>query len=112
MQGVVGPGTTPWCEQALLTITPETPRRALKADGLYADTTLVTRFDAPDGRTRLVVVNMDYTKERTIHVKAPAPLERFDALKGEWSPVGSAETDLALPKGGGFLLRFAESSPR
>ena len=112
MQGVVGPGTTPWCEPALLTITPETPRSALKADGLYADTTLVTRFDAPDGRTRLMVVNLDYTKERTIHVAAPSALERFDPAARIWSPVGSAETDLALPKGGGFLLRFAESSPR
>ena len=51
---------------------------------------------------------MDYTKERTIHVKAPAPLERFDPAARIWSPVGSAETDLALPKGGGFLLRLAK----
>ena len=110
LQGVIGPGTTPWCEQALLTITPETPRRALKPDGLYTDTTLVSRFDAPDGRTRLMVVNLDYTKERTIHVTAPTRLERFDALSGVWSPVGSAETDLALPKGGGVLLRFAQAA--
>ena len=108
LQGVVGPGTTPWCEPALLTITPETPKGSLGPDGLYADTTLVTRFDASDGRTRLMVVNMDYAKARTIHVKAPAPLERFNALKGAWSPVGSDETDLALPKGGGFLLRLAK----
>ncbi len=107
MQGVVGPGTTPWCEQALLTISPETPQSALKADGLYADTTLVTRFDAPDGRTRLVVVNLDYTKERAIHVAAPSALERFDPATRIWSPIGSAETDLALPKGGGVLLRLA-----
>ncbi len=30
------------------------------------------------------------------------------ALKGAWSSVGSDETDLALPKGGGFLLRLAK----
>ena len=81
-------------------------------DGLYADTTLVSRFDAPDGRTRFMVVNLDYTKERTIHIAAPAQLERFDALPSIWSPVGAAETNLALPKGGSFLLRFAEASPR
>jgi len=50
----------------------------------------------------------DYAKARTIHVKAPVPLERFDAQKGFWSPVGSDETDLALPKGGGFLLLLAK----
>ena len=110
MQGLVGPGTTPYGEYALLEITPETPKGKLGPDGRYADTTLVTRFDAPDGRTRLMVVNMDYTKERTIQVKAPAPLERFNALKGEWSPVGSGETDLALPKGGGFLLRLGQKA--
>ncbi len=59
-----------------------------------------------------MVVNLDYTKERSIHVAAPSALERFDPATSIWSPVGSDETDLALPKGGGFLLRFAESSPR
>ncbi len=37
-----------------------------------------------------------------------AELERFDPATSIWSPVGSDETDLALPKGGGFLLRLAK----
>ena len=113
MQGQVAPGVEPYCGKAMLTITPSAPMTYPSGGeflGPYSDSTLITRFDAPGAPTHLVVVNMDYTKERTIHVKAPAQLERFDALKGEWSSVGSNETDLALPKGGGFLLRLVQKS--
>ena len=46
-QGLHAPGTTPYCEQALLTITPETPYAELEPLQELTDTTLVTRFDAP-----------------------------------------------------------------
>ncbi|MBR4615725.1 MAG: hypothetical protein IKO55_08975 [Kiritimatiellae bacterium] len=69
------------------------------------DTTLVKRFDAPGKPMHLMVVNCDYRKDRTLHIKAPSAAERFDALAGTWSPVG-AEFDLALQRGGGVLLRL------
>lgn len=52
-----------------------------------------------------MVVNCDYRTERTIHVKAPRPAERFDPSTRAWTPVGK-EFDLALPRGGGILLRL------
>ena len=104
-QGLHAPGTTPYCEQALLTITPETPYAELEPLQELTDTTLVTRFDAPGQPTHLMVVNCDYRKERTLHVKAPSVAERFDPLSGTWSPIG-LEFDLALVRGSGALLRL------
>ncbi|MBR2839174.1 MAG: hypothetical protein IKE55_10350 [Kiritimatiellae bacterium] len=104
-QGRHPPGTTPYCEQALLEIAPETPFAELEDLQDLADTSLVTRFDAPDRPPCLMVVNCDYRKDRTIHVKAPMPALRFDALARTWSPVGQ-EFDLALTRGSGVLLRL------
>lgn len=110
-QGMVPRGVEPYCGKALLTISPATQMALSAGDQFlrpYADTTLVTRFDAPGRQTHLMVVNLDYRKARTIHVAAPVALERFDVISGIWSPVGSTQADLALPKGGGALLRFAK----
>ena len=106
-QGRHPPGTTPYCDQALLKITPETPYAELEDLQDLADTTLVTRFEVPGRPPCLMVVNCDYKKDRTMNVKAPAPMLRFDALARTWSPVGS-EFDLALVRGGGVLLRFEQ----
>ena len=104
-QGLHAPGTTPYCEQALLKIAPETPYAELKPLQELTDTTLVTRFDTPGKPTHLMVVNCDYRKDRTLHIKAPSTAERFDALAGTWSRVGT-EFDLSLVRGGGTLLRL------
>ena len=106
-QGLHPTGTSSYCEQALLKITPETPYAELQSLQELTDTTLVTRFDAPDKPTHLMVVNCDYRKDRTLHIKAPSAAERFDALAGTWSPVG-AEFDLSLIRGSGALLRLAK----
>ena len=87
-------------------MTPETPYSEFKLLANYKDTTLVSRFDAPGKPTHLMVVNCDYGTERTIHVKAPRPAERLDPATRTWTSVG-IEFDLALPRGGGFLLRLA-----
>ncbi len=105
LQGAHAPGTTPWCEQALLTITPETPARELKPGEELTDTVLVSRFEQSRNSTRLMVVNMDYRKTRTLQVAAPAEAERFDALKGTWTPVGK-RFELTLEGGVGVLLRL------
>ena len=104
-QGLQAPGTTPYCEQALLKLTPETPTAELKPGQELTDTTLVTRFDAPGRPTHLMVVNLDYRKDRKVHVEAPASAERFNALDRSWSSVGSS-FDLALTRGSGVLLRL------
>ena len=52
-----------------------------------------------------MVVNCDYRKDRTLHIKAPSAAERFDPRSGKWSPTGD-EFDLALIRGGGVLLRL------
>ena len=83
---------------------PETPYSEVKDGDYHADTTLVTRFAAPDGRTCLMVVNCDYRKERTIHVESPFVAEKFDPATEKWTPVGSS-FDLALVRGGGVILR-------
>ena len=106
-QGLHAPGTTPYGDQALLKLTPETPHAELTPLQELTDTTLVTRFDTPGKPTHLMVVNCDYRKARTLHVTAPAAAERFDPLAGTWSSTGTA-FDLALPRGGGVLLRLAK----
>ena len=107
LHGLHAPGTTPYGDQALLKLTPETPYAELKPLQELTDTTLVTRFDTPGKPTHLMVVNCDYRKARTLHVTAPAAAERFDPLAGTWSPAGTA-FDLALPGGGGVLLRLGK----
>ncbi|MBR2838948.1 MAG: hypothetical protein IKE55_09210 [Kiritimatiellae bacterium] len=107
MQGVHAPGTTHFVDQALVKISPETPYSEVKELARHADTTLVTRFAAPDGRPYLMLVNCDYKKDRTIRVKAPSDAERFDPVSGAWSPVG-VEFDLALVRGGGVIIRLAK----
>ena len=106
MQGVHAPGTTPYGPQALLKLSPETPYAEIKESERHVDTTLVTRFAAPDGRTYLMVVNCDYKKDRTLHADAPFAMERFDPVAGTWSSVG-ASFDLALVRGSGTILRTA-----
>ena len=106
-QGLHAPGTTPYGDQALLKISPETPYAELKPLQELTDTTLVTRFDTPGKPTHLMVVNCDYRKDRTLHIKAPSPADRFDPATGLWSPVGTA-FDLALVRGGGALLRLGK----
>lgn len=104
-QGRHAPGTTPYGDQALLKFSPETPYAELKPLEELADTTLVTRFDTPGKPTHLMVVNCDYRKDRTLHVKAPSVAEKFDPASGKWSSVGK-EFDLSLIRGGGTLLRL------
>lgn len=99
-------GTTPYSEQAILSISPDAPCREVEELQRLEDTLLVTRFAAADGRTYLMVVNCDYRKERTVHAKAPASAELFDPLSRRWSPVGR-EFDLPLARGGGAILRLA-----
>ena len=108
LQGRQAPGTTPYSEAALLRINPATPPSLLMPGQDFADTTLVTRFDAPDAATRLMVVNMDYRKDRTFDVTAPTPLEHFNPQTGAWTAVGNCTIHLTLTRGSGVLLRLTK----
>ncbi len=107
MQGSHAPGTTPFGAQALIRISPETPYSEIGANERHVDTTLVTRFSAPDGRAYLMVVNCDYKKDRTIRVDSPFAAELLDAEKGTWASVGTS-FDLGLVRGGGAVIRQAK----
>ena len=86
LQGLHAPGTTPWCEQAVLEIAPKTPTAELQPNQELVDTTLITRFDDAKGPARFMVVNLDYRKDRKIAVRGPAALERFDPVTGTVYP--------------------------
>ena len=107
VNGVRAPGVTPWCDRALLKITPETPACELVPKKEMVDSTLVTRFEG-SGTTYLMVVNLDYRKDRTLNVTAPCAVERFDALKRTWSPMGGSTFDLSVIRGGGMLMRLVK----
>ena len=107
LQGVQAAGATPYCEAAQLKLSPAAPNRPIGQDGLFTDTTLVSRFDK-DGRAALfMVVNMDYHTARTVTVTAPGPLERFSPVTHAWVPANGNSTELKLKRGGGALLRLA-----
>ena len=106
VSGVHSPGTTPWCEQAVLRIHPETPPSELQPGRICEDTTLVTRFVKDGVLDRFMVVNLDYRKDRSLTIEAPAALERFNPETGAWSVLQHGRLD--LPGGGGGLLRLAE----
>ena len=108
-QGAQTLGTTPYCEAAVLRLEPATADYDLPQGKHMADTTLVSRFEAADGRQAFVVVNLDYRKVRRQDVTAPYGLERYDPIGKRWVPVGSRFA-LELDKGEGVLLRQADGS--
>ena len=105
--GLQPPQATPWRGRPhLLEIKPTMPDRLLMPPELMDNTTLVTNFENPnDGEKRLMVVNCDYRRARTLQVRAKEPAERLDPLSGGWQIVGRTFV-LALPPGGGALLRL------
>ena len=52
-----------------------------------------------------LVVNLDYTKTISTTVVGPKNLEVFDAAARAWAPAGGRRAKLALPPGGGALVR-------
>lgn len=105
LQGLHAPGTTPYCEQAILGIAPTAPSAELGPNQKLTGTTLVSRFDDRNGPARFMVVNLDYCQDRKVAVKGPGPLERLDPTTGAWIPLGGAEAWLSLVRGGGVFLR-------
>jgi len=96
-------GGTPYGANALLTFADGMASEPLPEKKPLTDSVLVSRFDAQNGPTRLMVVNVDYRKERTLEITAPSAVRRFDPATGSWQSLGEKFT-LNLAKGEGALL--------
>ncbi|MBR2357366.1 MAG: hypothetical protein IKA65_05015 [Lentisphaeria bacterium] len=66
-------------------------------------------FGKNNKASHVLVVNIDYKDAVSTTLTAPGNLERFDALKGTWSKVGSSKAKVDLPPGGGLLFRLEGS---
>jgi hypothetical protein len=75
---------------------------------------LLGYFGKPDNSgkpcepTYVLVVNLDYRNAITKTVVGPGPLEAFDAVQQTWKRASGPEITLALPPGGGTLVRIRE----
>ncbi|MBE6366716.1 MAG: hypothetical protein E7052_02245 [Lentisphaerae bacterium] len=67
-------------------------------------------FGKNNKATHVLVVNIDYKDAVSTTLTAPGNLERFDALKGTWSKLGSSKVKVDLPPGGGLLFRLEGSA--
>jgi hypothetical protein len=92
-------------------------RLALEKEGdspMPASGMLLGYFGKPDNSgkpgepTHALVVNLNYRNAITKTVVGPGPLEAFDAVQQTWKRASSPEITLALPPGGGTLVRLAE----
>jgi hypothetical protein len=92
-------------------------RLALAKEGdspMPASGMLLGYFGKPDNSgkpcqpTHALVVNLNYRNAITKTVIGPGPLESFDAVQQTWKRASGPEITLALPPGGGTLVRVAE----
>jgi hypothetical protein len=90
---------------------------ALEKEGdspMPASGMLLGYFGKPDNSgkpcepTHVLVVNLDYRHAITKTVVGPGPLEAFDAVQQTWKRASGPEITLALPPGGGTLVRIGE----
>ena len=63
----------------------------------------------PGRPTHALVVNLDYRNAVRTALTGPGPLEVFDPLRRAWKPTGGHRATLALPAGGGMLVRTRRS---
>ncbi len=70
---------------------------------------LLGYFGRSAGRpTHVVIVNLNYKQPVTAKLAGPGPMQVFHAATGAWSdPSNGALVEIALPPGGGTLVRLA-----
>jgi len=106
--GMTPPGTEPPPKDLAFRLDPPVPpipqKKLERVKGI-----LLGVFGSEGKPTHALVVNMDYGATATATLVGPAKLEVFDATRGTWSPTASNRAELRLPRGGGALLRIAES---
>lgn len=65
-------------------------------------------FGTAEKPTHAVIVNLDYTTGVKASLTGPGQLDLFDASAGRWDLAAKNATELALPPGGGRLVRVAQ----
>lgn len=63
-------------------------------------------FGAAEKPTHAVVVNLDYTADVKASLAGPGELDLFDAATAQWTSAKKTAVELALPPGGGKLVRI------
>jgi hypothetical protein len=102
--GMQPPGVTALLEKSAFTFDPPIPA-VNYAPGARLKGVVLSQFGTGDTTTHLLVMNLDYKRERSVGLSAPTPLEIFDATTGQWSPSVGSRIDLNLAGGMGKLLR-------
>ncbi len=69
---------------------------------------LLGLFGPADKPTHAILVNLDYTTEVTAALAGPAELQQFNPAAAQWTAARKTPFDLALPPGGGALVRTAK----
>ena len=98
-------GGTPYGRRALLKFADGQSSKPAPAGQMLEDSLLVSRFEAPGRKTRLMVVNLDYRKAVKHAVTAGSAVARFEPATGAWLSLGK-EFTLSLDKGAGALLEL------
>jgi hypothetical protein len=66
---------------------------------------LIGQFGASKRATHAVVVNLDYTQPVSATIEGQGRLSLFDPASGTWARSQSKSASVALPPGGGILVR-------
>ena len=61
--------------------------------------------------TAAIVVNLDYSVDKTYTIKGPGNLSVFNATSGQWKAAGQDAVTVDLPPGGGVLVGLTSAVP-
>jgi hypothetical protein len=105
--GMLPPGAEPLPRDASFTLDPPLPEAEFKP--LKPVTGALLGVFGPGGATgptHVLVVNLDYEREKTLRLRGPGLLELFDPVTGKWTAIGGTAAELRLPGGAGKLVRL------
>lgn len=103
--GMNPPGGTPLTNIVSFQLTP--PLETIEfVPGRRVGGVLIGTFSMGDLASHAVVVNLDYTGDKTLAVTASGGLELFDPATETWLDAGGSSVTLNLLAGGGSLLRL------
>jgi hypothetical protein len=107
--GMIPPGATAPPADAAFRFDPPLPDAEFRP-GERVRGLLVGTFGIRDGDrttpTHAMIVNLDTKAPFQAVVRGGGPLERFDAETGRWIEVKGDRVEMALPPGGGQLIRL------
>lgn len=104
--GMMPPGAEPLPKEAPITLDP-LPASAEYQGRERVKGALLGYFGPAGGQvTHAVLVNLDYKHEASFNLRAPGPVELFDAAGSAWSPAGGPRATVKLAGGAGQLIRI------